>query len=96
MFRDNPITKEPRWLQITHYASFVLVLSAVVVSAAVIVIPLIRRRFSRGKIKLQDGFVASTRKGLFSKLLLEHIDAVAGDGEPVNLPGFWQDVSAPF
>lgn len=84
----------PLWLEVAHRASYALLFLVFILSLTIIVLPPLRRKWSKGKIKLDDGFVAQTRKGLFSKLLLEHIDSgLAGDGTPVNLPKFWKGVS---
>jgi hypothetical protein len=84
----------PLWLEVAHRASYILLLTVIVLSFANLAIAPLRKRWSKGKIHLDGGFVAHTRKGLFSKLLLEHIDSdIAGDGVPVNLPKFWSRVS---
>jgi hypothetical protein len=89
---DQLVTKEPRWLQITHYTSFVLVFVTVLLSFLIVTLPALQKRLSNGRIKLDNGFQASTRKGLFSKLLLEHIDDLGGDGDPVDIQQFWKGV----
>ena len=88
--------ERPLWLEVSHRSSYILLLIISALSLFNIVAPTFRRKWSKGKIKLDDGFVAQTRKGLFSKLLLEHIDSdLANDGSPVHLAKFWMRVSVP-
>jgi hypothetical protein len=84
---------KPQWLQIVELSSSITILVALLVSAAILVIPRLLTR-KEGKIKLASQREYKTRKGLFSALLLENIDDdLASNGEPVDLPGFWKGVS---
>ena len=88
------MTHEPKWLEVAHKTSFITVLVAVLTSLFLFVLPiLLQRRKREGAIQLQDEHVIKTRKGLFSRLLLDHIDNMGGDGEPIDLQAFWKEVS---
>ena len=85
----------PTWLKLTQISTHILLLTAVTTSLLLIILPWLQQRLhlNHGKIKLQAEAVAQTRKGLLSKLFLDHIEDIPSDGDPVDLPGFWTKVS---
>ena len=92
----NSMDTKPLWLDITHIASAILLLVAVVISASAILIPYILTRWSQGRVKLRDepGSNAQTRKGILSSVLLSHVDSdLEEDGSAVDIAGFWKEVS---
>lgn len=90
---ETTINQEPKWLQLVNHTSFILLLTTVLTSCTILLAPAIKKHLSNGKIKLNDGYVAATRKGIFSNFLLDHIDGVASNGDPVDIKVFWKDVS---
>lgn len=88
------VADRPLWLEVAHRSSYILLLIFFLLSIANIAVPSLRRKWSKGKIQLDDEYVAQTRKGLFSKLLLEHIDSdLTEDGIPIDPTKFWKTVT---
>jgi len=90
MILKNP---GPKWLDITYKTSYILLLTCVASSFLLIVLPYLRKKWSKpeGYVQLPTAAGASNRKALFNKILLEYIDnGLTGEGEPVDLPGFWK------
>ena len=85
--------QQPVWLTITQISTHILILTAIVVSALQNIKPWLLQHLSNWQVRLQSESDLHTRKGLFSRLLLEHIEDLPSNGKPVNLPAFWAKVS---
>ena len=88
-------TPEPLWLTAAQVTSSVISLLSVVASLFIIGFTWVQRPSTNGYVKLADGPTLKTRKARFSKLLLSFIDDdMHENGEPVDIDGFWKEVSS--
>ena len=85
---------KPLWLQVVSITSTSLLFAATLISSLLLLGRWIHAK-QKGAIKLtSETPKATTRKALFSALLLSHIDSSLDEGGiPIDVEGFWKRVS---
>lgn len=87
---------KPIWLEITQIGSSIILILFTLLSALLLGIPYLQRKFGSSRVKLPDDpfSAAHLRKGVFSATLLSHLDTEHKEnGHPVNTTAFWRNVS---
>lgn len=87
---------KPIWLEITQIGSSIILILFTLLSALLLGVPYLQRKFGSSRVKLPDDpfSAAHLRKGVFSATLLSHLDTEHKEnGHSVNTTAFWKSVS---